>query len=100
MRFLGYIVSYQGIQIEEKQITVIYNGSKLQLVCDIQVFLGFANFYWQFIKRFSRLAIPLTFMLKKTLAADLEDENLEQSGQKIQVDDWNEKKPAQKSCKS
>ncbi len=46
MRFLGYIVSHQSIRIEEKQIKVIYNLSEPQLVCDIQVFLGFPNFYW------------------------------------------------------
>ena len=33
---------------------------------DIQVYLGFANFYWQFIQGFSCIAAPLTFMLKTT----------------------------------
>ena len=28
------------------------------------MFLGFANFYWRFIQRFSRIAVPLTLMLK------------------------------------
>ncbi len=45
MKFLGYIVSHQGIQIEEEQIKAVRNWPKLQSVCDIQVFLGFANFY-------------------------------------------------------
>ncbi len=49
VRFLGYIVSYQGIQIEEEQIKIICDWSEPQLVCDIQVFLEFANFYRQFI---------------------------------------------------
>ena len=30
----------------------------------MQVFLGFANFYWRFIHGFSRIAAPLTSMLK------------------------------------
>ena len=33
-------------------------------VHDIQVFLGFANFYYCFIQGFSRIAAPLTLMLK------------------------------------
>ncbi len=49
MRFLGYIISHQGIQIEEEQIKVLNDWPEPQLVRDIQVFLGFANFYWQFI---------------------------------------------------
>ncbi len=49
VRFLGYIISHQGIWIEEKQIKAIRDWPEPQLVCDIQVFLGFANFYWQFI---------------------------------------------------
>ncbi len=45
VRFLGYIVSYQNIQMEEEEITVVCNWPEPQSVCDIQVFLGFANFY-------------------------------------------------------
>ncbi len=49
MRFLGYIVSHQSIQMKEKQIEAIYNWPKHQSVRDIHVFLGFANIYWRFI---------------------------------------------------
>ena len=35
-------------------------------VRNIQVFLGFANFYWQFIQRFSHIAASLTSILKTT----------------------------------
>ncbi|KAI1003959.1 hypothetical protein K3495_g4251 [Podosphaera aphanis] len=34
-------------------------------VCDIQRFLGFANFYRRFIPEFSRLAAPFTSLTKK-----------------------------------
>ena len=33
-------------------------------VRDIQVFIGFANFYRRFIQGFSRIAVQLTLMLK------------------------------------
>ncbi len=69
MRFLGYIVSHQGIQMEEEQIKTIRDWLKPQSVYNIQVFLGFANFYRQFIQGFSRLVAPLTSMLKTTSPA-------------------------------
>ncbi len=49
MRFLGYIVSHQGIQMEEEQIKDVRDWPEPQSIHDIQVFLGFANFYQQFI---------------------------------------------------
>ncbi len=45
VRFLGYIVSHQPIQMEEKQIKAVHDWPEPQSICDIQVFLGFANFY-------------------------------------------------------
>ena len=38
-------------------------------VRDIQVFIGFANFYWRFIQGFSKIAALLTSMLKISLVA-------------------------------
>ena len=38
---------------------------------DIQVFIGFANFYWHFIQSFNRIAAPLTSMLKTIRLLDL-----------------------------
>lgn len=37
-----------------------------KLVRDIQVFIDFINFYWQFIRRFSNIATPLALMMKTT----------------------------------
>ncbi len=71
MRFLGYIISYPGLQIEEEQIKAVYDWLKRQSIYDIKVFLGFANLYWQFIQGFSKLAASLTSMLKTFSVADL-----------------------------
>ncbi len=45
VRFLDYIVSYQGIQMEEGRIKAVRDWPEPQSVRDILVFLGFANFY-------------------------------------------------------
>ncbi len=89
MRFLGYILSYQGIQIEENQIKANHNWLEPQSICDIQICLEFANFYQQFIQRFSRFAAPITFMLKTTSAAgpaasaEVGNKNAEQYSKRI-----------------
>ncbi len=54
--------------MEDGQIKAIRDWPESQSVRDIQVFLGFANFYRQFIQRFNRLATLLISMLKTTSA--------------------------------
>ena len=45
VRMLGYVVSAQGVQIEDKKIEVVKNWPEPKSIRDIQVFLDFANFY-------------------------------------------------------
>ena len=45
IRFLGYVVSAQGLQIEDKRIEAMKNGPEPKSTQDIQVFIGFTNFY-------------------------------------------------------
>ena len=69
VRFLGYVVSAQGVQIEDERIEVVRNWPESKSVRDIKVFLGFANFYQRFIQGFSKIAGPLTSILKTTKSA-------------------------------
>ena len=66
VRFLGYIISPQGIRMEEERISSIRDWPQPLCVRDIQVFIGFANFFRRFIKGSSKIARPLTSMLKTT----------------------------------
>ncbi len=86
VRFLDYIVFHQGIRMEENQIKVVRDWPELQLVRDIQIFLGFVNFYQRFIQGFSRLTTPLTSILKTALVVGPVN-NPEQGGQEIQLED-------------
>ncbi len=81
VRFLGFVISAQGIRMEEKRIEAVRNWPKPQSVRDIQVFLGFANFYKRFIRNFSRIAAPLTSMLQTT------DESTGNEPQSTQAED-------------
>ena len=52
--------------MKEEIINTVKKWPEPQSVQDIQIFIGFANFYWRFIKSFSRIAALLTAMLKTT----------------------------------
>ena len=67
VRFLGYVVSSQEIYMEEERINTVKAWPKPKSVQDIQVFIGFANFYRRFIQGFSKIATLLTSMLKPSL---------------------------------
>ena len=71
IEFLGYVVLSQGIRMEDKRIKVVRNWPGPKSVQDIQIFIGFANFYWRFIRGFSRIAAPLTSILKTTRPSNL-----------------------------
>ena len=58
------MVSLKSIRIEDKKIEVVKQWPELQSVRNIQVFLGFANFYRQFIQGFSWIAAQLASILK------------------------------------
>ena len=61
-------MSAQRIKMEDEQIEAVKNWPKPKLMRDIQVFLGFDNFYRRFIKRFSKIAGLLTSMLRTSSA--------------------------------
>ena len=50
--------------MEEERIDAVKAWPEPKLIRDIQVFIGFANFYRRFIQGFSKIAAPLTSMLK------------------------------------
>ena len=67
---MRYVVLSKKISIKVKKIEVVKNWPKPKSVHNIQVFLGFTNFYWQFIQDFNRIAAPLSSILKTTESSD------------------------------
>ena len=55
--------------MEEGRIEAVKAFVEPKSVRDIQMFFGFAKFYWRLIKGFSKIAAPLTSMLKTTAAS-------------------------------
>ncbi len=62
--FLGYIISADGVAMDEKKINSVLNWPTPKTTKDLQRFLGFANFYRRFIRNFSTIAAPMTSLLK------------------------------------
>ncbi len=65
VQFLGYIVSTDGIQMDQGKVQAIRDWPQPQSVKELQRFLGFANFYRRFVQNFSLLSAPLTSMLRQ-----------------------------------
>lgn len=65
VEFLGYVISPDGISMDPAKVAAIISWPIPTSVRDIQVFLGFANFYRRFIRSFSRIVGPITRLLKK-----------------------------------
>ena len=68
IEFLGYIISFDGISMDPAKVSAITSWPSPQSVHDVQVFIGFANFYRRFIENYSKIILPLTSLLKKDMA--------------------------------
>jgi hypothetical protein len=65
LSFLGFIISPDGISMDPQRISTIVEWPVPESVYDVQVFLGFANFYRRFIDGYSRVVLPITQLLRK-----------------------------------
>jgi hypothetical protein len=64
-KYLGFIISTQGLEVNPEKISAITNWQLLSSVKGVQSFLGFCNFYRRFIKDYGRIAKPLNELTRK-----------------------------------
>ena len=64
VKFLGYIVAVDGVTMSERKVESIKDWKHPRSVQEVQIFIGFANFYRLFIKDFSQICTPITETLK------------------------------------
>ena len=60
VEYLRYLLSPDGLTMSANKVKAICDWPKPQKVKDIQSFLGFTNFYRQFIFNHSDIVVPLT----------------------------------------
>ena len=73
VRYLGLLISTNGISMDEDKVETVRNWSRekktkngrLNNLFEVQQFLGFCNYYRQFIRKYSEKAEPLTWFTKK-----------------------------------
>ncbi|KJZ68382.1 hypothetical protein HIM_12228 [Hirsutella minnesotensis 3608] len=66
VKYLGFIVEAgKGIRVDPEKVQAIQQWQRPCSVKGVRSFLGFANYYRQFIPRFSNIAAPLTALTKK-----------------------------------
>ena len=65
VKFLGHIVSKEGISVDPTKVEVVLNWNRPKNLSEIRSFLGLAGYYRRFVKDFSRIATPLTQLTRK-----------------------------------
>ena len=66
--YLGMIISADGVKMDQRKVQAITSWGSPTNLHDVRAFLGFANFYRQFIKDYSQVVAPLVQLTKKDVA--------------------------------
>ena len=64
-KYLGLIISTDGIKMDPAKVEAIQNWSTSTCVKDVRAFIGFCNFYRRFVLNFLKVAGPLNALTKK-----------------------------------
>jgi hypothetical protein len=64
VKFLGHTISSEGISVDPSKVQEVMDWKPPTSVHQIRSFLGLAGYYRRFIPDFSRIAKPMTELLK------------------------------------
>ncbi|KAH6561058.1 hypothetical protein BASA60_000143 [Batrachochytrium salamandrivorans] len=65
IKYLGYIISADGLRMDPSKISAVQSWPTPKKVRDLQVLLGFTNFYRALIHDYSSMTANLTKLFKK-----------------------------------
>ncbi|MCL1462451.1 reverse transcriptase family protein, partial [Klebsiella pneumoniae] len=65
VKFLGHVISAKGVAVDPETVTAVTDWKQPKTVTQIRSFLGLAGYYRRFIENFSKIARPMTQLLKK-----------------------------------
>ena len=63
--YLGHVIGQDGVRPDEKRIEAVKEYPRPKTTRELKGFLGLAGYYQRFIPNFSKVAKPLTELLKK-----------------------------------
>ncbi|UYV83328.1 hypothetical protein LAZ67_23000576, partial [Cordylochernes scorpioides] len=84
LEILGHITNQHGIKPAEHNIKAIRDFPRPKKIKEVQSFLGMCSYYRKFIKGFSKIADPLTSLIKKNVPFTW-TENQEKAFQTLKV---------------
>ena len=67
IKYLDIIISENKVQMDEKKLLGVLEWPVPTKVKQVQVFLGFANFYCRFIKNFAKISKLLSDLTKNSI---------------------------------
>ena len=68
--FLSHVSSVEGVSVDPKKIEAVVNWKPPKNVSEVRSFLGLARYYRKFIEGFSKIAAPLTKLIRKDVRYD------------------------------
>ena len=63
--FLGHLISGKGLEVDPRKIEAVVKWEPPLNVSELRSFLGMAGYYRRFVEGFSKIAMPLTKLLRK-----------------------------------
>ncbi|WVZ90298.1 hypothetical protein U9M48_036608 [Paspalum notatum var. saurae] len=71
---LGHVLTAEGVSVDPKKIEAVSNWNTPRNVTEIRSFLGLARYYRRFIENFSKIAKPMSELLKDKVSFEWNDE--------------------------
>ncbi|CAA0830863.1 Uncharacterized mitochondrial protein AtMg00860, partial [Striga hermonthica] len=71
--FLGHVITQAGIEVDPSKVSTVQNWSTPRSPSEVRSFLGLASYYRRFIEGFSKIALPLSQLTRKSVKFEWTD---------------------------